>query len=188
MLELMRTTTRSRSFTLLFTSLIAAASAGGCGTEAHAAGDAGLGDASTRCNPAETTCRATLRCRDYDDCDALRLADGEVQPATAEWQANVEANIGRYLVLRGTDPLCRFADSGDGSSTQTFDSLDAIPSTGCTWEGASVLCGVNTTPYSPACEGRGVLMQVDRASYRFRIVEDGSDAEGWFLDVEWSAR
>jgi hypothetical protein len=59
----------------------------------------------------------------------------------------------------------------------------------CSWEsGPHLLCGVNTSSYEAVCVGDGLLVRdASERLYRLRVIEDGRDERGWFLDLEWSA-
>lgn len=160
----------------------------------HLGDDAGpVGDAAStgRCDPFTGTCRATLRCADLVACEGLRLSDGEVRADEPEWDFDVHAYLGRYLTLSGARPVCRFGEVGTGTSTSSFASLADIPgdTSMCTWEsGAHLLCGVNTSGYEPTCVGDGLLVHdASERLYRLRVIEDGRDDSGWFLELEWSA-
>ncbi len=166
----------------------------GCAPSTHLGDDAGpSADAPStgRCDPFVAPCRATLRCADLVACEGLRLSDGEVRADEPEWDFDVHGYLGRYLTLSGARPVCRFGEVGTGTSTSSFASLAEIPgdTSMCTWEsGAHLLCGVNTSGYEATCIGDGLLVHdASEWLYRLRVIEDGRDDTGWFLDVEWSA-
>ncbi len=165
----------------------------GCAPATHLGDDAGRsGDAasSERCDPTVGPCRATLRCSDLSACEGLRLSDGEVRPDEPTWDFDVHAYIGRYLTLSGARPVGRFGEVGTGTATTSFPSLADIPGdpSMCTWEGLHLLCGVNTSGYEAVCAGDGLLVRdASERLYRLRVIEDGRDDAGWFLELEWSA-
>lgn len=179
---------------LLHLALVASvAGVAGCSATTHSADDAGPsadGASAGRCDPFAAPCRAILRCTDRVECDGLRLRDGEVRADEPAWDFDVHGYIGRYLTLSGAQPVGRFGDVGTGTSTSSFASLAEIPGDPSTaaWGGLHLLCGVDTSSYEASCIGDGLLVRdAADALYRLRVIEDGRDERGWFLDVEWSA-
>lgn len=149
----------------------------------HPGSDAAI-DAPGRCDPHASVCRATLRCV-LDDCQSLRLSDGEVRPVEATWDYDVSTADGRFYALHGRTGLCRFG--GSASGTASFDSLEDIPTdeSSCTWEFGSVLYwGHGEAPGG----GRGFLMRdTGDQLYRVRVAQAHLAAEALTLDLEWSA-
>jgi hypothetical protein len=181
------------SLSLLFGVSIAGAALwiGGCnGPTSHVGGDAGPSDdAPGRCDPQRGACRVTLWCDDFV-CEAVRLTDGEVRSEEPGWDFDVRAYLGRYLGLTASAGFCRFGASS-GTSTAEFARLEDVPgdAASCSWaEGGNLLCGVNTATYDPTCVGDGLLVRDGAGTlHRLRVVEDGQDARGHFVTLEWSA-
>lgn len=163
----------------------------GCtGPTSHVGGDAGASaDAAGRCDPHLGACRVTLRCEDFV-CEGVRLTDGEVRSEEPAWDFDVRAYVGRYLGLTASTGFCRFG-SAPGTGTAEFARLEDVPgdAASCSWaEGGNLLCGVNTAGYEAACVGDGLLVRDGTATlHRLRVLEDGQDARGFFVTLEWSA-
>ena len=180
-------------FSLLLLSLAACASTA---TDAHpdaATADAPAADGSLACDPHRTPCRVTLTCADLERCDALSLATGRIETydhGVIARPGDVRIDLGRYLTLTASSDVCRFG-GGTGTSTASFATLTDVPTdpSRCAWTtGPNLLCGVNTSAYTPTCVGDGLLVRDGAAQlYRLRVVADRADPMGWHMDVEWVA-
>lgn len=157
--------------------------------------DASQADApgAAACDPRRAPCRVTLTCEDFTRCDGVHLATGLVERFDRSVTAragDMQVAIGRYLGLSATSNFCRFGLS-PGTSTASFGALTEVPTdpSRCAWDmGPNLLCGVNTSGYTPTCTGDGLLVRDAAAQlYRLRVVADRADASGWHVEFEWVA-
>jgi hypothetical protein len=148
---------------------------------------------SGSCDPHRAPCRVTLTCPDYERCEGVHLATGRVERfdrSVTPRAGDVQVALGRYLGLSGASSFCRFGMS-PGTSTASFGALTEVPTdpARCAWDmGANLLCGVNTSAYTPSCVGAGLLVRDAAAQlYRLRVLDDRADASGWHVEFEWVA-
>jgi hypothetical protein len=157
-----------------------------------AGADATTSDASsaTTCDPHRAPCRVTLTCNDFASCEGLHLATGLVESFESAPPAGIDVSVylGRYLGLSGSTSVCRF---GTGTGSASFASLTEIPGdpSMCSSDmGAHLLCGVNTSSYTPTCVGDGLLVRdASMQLYRLRVIEDRNVGSLWQMEIEWSA-
>ncbi|MBN8612703.1 MAG: hypothetical protein J0L92_19060 [Deltaproteobacteria bacterium] len=120
-----------------------------------------------------------------DDCDSLRLSDGEVRPVEATWDYDVSTADGRFYTLHARTGLCRFG--GSASGTASFDSLEEVPTdeSSCTRELGDVRYWGHGEP--PGAGERFLMRDMADQLYRVRVAETQVEAGALHLDLEWSA-
>ena len=149
-------------------------------------------DASSGCDPHRAPCRVTLSCTGVTACEGVQLATGTVQSfeGTPPSTSDVRAYVARYLGLSASSNFCRFGMSV-GTGTESFASLRDVPTdtSACDFEsGPNLLCGVNTSSYTPSCLGSGLLVRDGSMQlYRVRVIEDRYVGSLGQIDLEWMA-
>lgn len=128
------------------------------------------------CDPTREVCRRTLACG-YEVSDGLDLATGVVVAlgGTAP-RRDLMCSIGRFVGLQsaaaidGAGIICPVSA---GFEPELFDAVEDIPGDAsvCTWR-TNLLCGVDASPFAPACRGFGVLVRDAEQLYRLRIETD----------------
>ncbi len=144
-----------------------------------------------RCDPHRAPCRVILHCTGVGECESVDLSNGTVGPDGSTRTRDVQSYLGRYLTLSSSTAFCRFGADPSGTGSTAFASLSDIPTdpAACSWaEGSNLLCGVNTSSYTPSCSGYGVLVRdASGQLHRLRILEDRAAASGFELELEWVA-
>lgn len=149
-------------------------------------------DASNRCDPHREPCRVTLSCNGFSSCEGVQLATGTVYSfeGTPPSGSDVHTYVGRYLGLSASSNFCRFGMSV-GTGTESFASLREVPTdtAACSFEsGPNLLCGVNTSSYTPSCLGSGLLVRDSAMQlYRLRVIEDRYVGSLGQIELEWMA-